>query len=516
MAGPGNDPLPTILPPGLLAGIGASALLVGVVMTGVTGLRTLATPKSPAQVSLGPGPAQASQEPRPSEPAPESPPDALPISTDEPRPPIAPPSSLPAELQEKVNAAVARGVEHLQKTQAADGLWRGSPPAALSALCGLTLLECGVAPNDEQIAKAARKVRAAVADQSAGQHTYTASLMLLFLDRLGDPGDAQHIRTLALRLVAGQNQDGGWTYTLPRLSSDNEDRLMQALAMTRPSGLEKIIRRPANPGVPGKITKEGPGGGGLDRLTGGKPPKEDEVQKALDDLPDGFRDLPAFRDELARPGAQPGKKGGGKDRKGGKGPLPMVRGNITSDNSNTQFAALALWASLRHGIPMERALQRMGDRFRKSQRANGSWGYHAAQAGWGSEAMTGVGLLGLAISTGLAEEKKPAARDPDIDRAFVALAKNIRSDGPSNLYFWWTVERVAMLYSLKEIEDKDWYRLACEMLVIRQQKDGGWAMGGYPGANGTVDTCFALLILKRVNLAPELTTALEGRLITGK
>src|SRR5262249_39207659 len=48
----------------------------------------------------------------------------------------------------------------------------------------------------------------------------------------------------------------------------------------------------------------------------------------------------------------------------------------TSDNSNTQFAILALWVAQRHGVPMERTLKLMVQRFRQSQNADGSWGYH--------------------------------------------------------------------------------------------------------------------------------------------
>src|SRR5207244_11680050 len=48
------------------------------------------------------------------------------------------------------------------------------------------------------------------------------------------------------------------------------------------------------------------------------------------------------------------------------------------DNSNTQFAVLALWAARRHGIPVEKALARAEARFRNSQNADGGWGYRLA------------------------------------------------------------------------------------------------------------------------------------------
>src|SRR5207253_1493547 len=44
-----------------------------------------------------------------------------------------------------------------------------------------------------------------------------------------------------------------------------------------------------------------------------------------------------------------------------------------TDNSNTQFALLGVWAAGRHGVPMERTLALLVKRFRKSQNEDGSW-----------------------------------------------------------------------------------------------------------------------------------------------
>ena len=42
-----------------------------------------------------------------------------------------------------------------------------------------------------------------------------------------------------------------------------------------------------------------------------------------------------------------------------------------------------------------------------------------------------------------------------------------------------------------------------------QRDEGSWAQGGYHGATMTLDTCFALLFLKRANLASDLTRRLD-------
>ncbi len=77
-----------------------------------------------------------------------------------------------------------------------------------------------------------------------------------------------------------------------------------------------------------------------------------------------------------------------------------------------------------------------------------------------------------------------------------------------DLYFLWSVERVGVLYDLPTIGRKDWYRWGAEMLVANQKPQGNWADGGYPGTNLVIDTCLALLFLKRGNLVADLTTKL--------
>ncbi len=73
-------------------------------------------------------------------------------------------------------------------------------------------------------------------------------------------------------------------------------------------------------------------------------------------------------------------------------------------------------------------------------------------------------------------------------------------------YFLWSVERVAVAYGLSTIGGKDWYTWGSGVLLAAQRADGAW-MGKF----GTdADTCFALLFLRRANLAPDLTAYLKG------
>jgi hypothetical protein len=207
-----------------------------------------------------------------------------------------------------------------------------------------------------------------------------------------------------------------------------------------------------------------------------------------------------------------------------------------SDNSNSQFAILALWVARRHGVPIERTIERVEKRFNDTQLPkgpdptgknvdlDGAWPYNP-ETGVGSNpwpTMTCAGLLGLAAAQGLAAEKTARdraheARNQRIRRGLAMLGREINRPGerrPLDLYFLWSLERVGVLYDLAKIDGKDWYAWGRKPLLERQQRDGSWKDGHYWGNNPVLDTCFALLFLKQANLAADLTAKL--RLLAGK
>jgi hypothetical protein len=196
------------------------------------------------------------------------------------------------------------------------------------------------------------------------------------------------------------------------------------------------------------------------------------------------------------------------------------------DNSNTQFALLALWAARGQKLPVDPTLQRVVNRFRNSQNADGSWFYSGtinASPG-GLPTMTCAGLLALAVSYGLpaAETKRDdPLKDQAIAKAIQHLSKAIGGRDPRGkprmleLYFLWSVERVGVLYHLKTIGDKEWYYWGMDMLLANQLPNGSWHAGVGHGSEPILDTCFALLFLQRVNLAQDLTDKLQELLRTG-
>jgi hypothetical protein len=419
---------------------------------------------------------------------------------------------------QQVQKAIDRGVAYLKGFQGRDGAWayteevvqtrdRGGPTVGATALAGLTLLECGVPADDAAVQKAAGVVREASLQLTM---TYALSLSVLFLDRLDDPADEVLIDSMGLRLLAGQNPlSGGWSYDCPPLPEAEVKRLRGSLGQ---------------------------------RAEAGRPPKG---QRTLRDLPDVIQ---AEWKQLDRPGAN------------------AALATLATDNSNTHLAVLALWVAHRQGLPVGAALKRIDHRFHTSQNADGGWAYMPLQGGRpdlahlavrSTPSMTCAALIGLALSHGSAlqaslrtgQERSPSAsagpdpgKDMQIRRALVYVANEIGKEqdwlpgsrvaaepfapggqrlpgapasaarsgsGNQNLFYGlWTLERMAVAYGFTTIGKKDWYAWGSELLLQKQEPNGGWR-GEYVG--GGCDTCFALLFLTRANLARDVTAVLKGR-----
>lgn len=406
-----------------------------------------------------------------------------------------------APAADAVKEATARGVAFLRKTQEPDGSWlyrheghphnKANKPGA-TALAGLTLLECGVGARDPAVEKAAAAVRKA---SISCRHTYSLSLAIMFLDRLGDVSDEHLIQSMAVRLIAGQNGQGGWTYECPGLNP-NEQRWLSTH-----KSQQNELRTKADPA------------------------DNDAKTPVHHPIPRMSKEIQA---QLARMSAQMIQSGAARA--------------FPADNSNTQFATLALWVARRHGVPVESSLERVAARFRRSQAPDGSWHYTSATSpgreGSGTPSMTCAGLLALAAgrasslqavrnldrgsdaSDSAANQAEPAANstlDLTVRAGLIYLSTYIGPPGGGeearaggvlpDYYFFWSLERVAVIFGLKEIGRKDWYAWGSEILVARQSPHGSWE-GYYPGVP---DTCFALLFLRQANVARDLTAILSGR-----
>src|SRR5262249_28676148 len=149
-------------------------------------------------------------------------------------------------------------------------------------------------------------------------------------------------------------------------------------------------------------------------------------------------------------------------------------GGEASDNSNTQFALLAMWVAGRHGVPTERTLALVDRRFRTSQEQGGGWiySYRANPKGNAPESpgMNCAGLLGLAVGHGAnaavqgADAQQPV-KDECVIKGLQHLVDVIKEDranahgqqGNRTLYCLWSMERVGVMYNLDTINGFDWY-----------------------------------------------------------
>ncbi len=414
----------------------------------------------------------------------------------------ADPKPLSKAEQAKVDKAIERAVAFVKKTQKETGEF-GELKLRLPGLVfnrgyfffpALALLESGVPGSDPAIQNAAKMVRAW---ESQMDRTYGVSVAILFLDRLGDPRDKEIIRSLALRLIAGQTYTGGWGYYCPTLSEQNQNLLWKTLL-----ALHAHNNPPSEP-------REG------------KAPKSPKIAKTNPSIPVILRSLAIFQDptrlfkrrEILIPeGAPP----------------PNLNSRFllgTTDNSNTQFAVLALWAASRHGIPVDRTLALVIKRFRASQNEDGTWNYRYGFTGTDRGKWDGLGpnntaaaLIGLAMAYGVRQPHQESV-DPDIReriiRGLAVLSKTIgtptgqmdRQVPMADLYTLWTIERVATLYNLSVIDGKDWYRWGAEILVTNQTDDGNWIRTALH-ANVVIRPSFGLLFLKRANFTRDLTAKL--------
>ncbi len=384
-----------------------------------------------------------------------------------------------------IKQAIDRGVRYLRAVQV-NGQWPCQHIGA-TALGALTLLECGASPKDPVVQAAAKAVREAAANNLT--HTYSISLAIVFLDRLGEPGDVPQIESLTVRLLAGQSADGGWTYECPRLSDAEVKRLTAAAGRQN-----ELVGRRGPPGGAGAKDKDAPRG-----------------KRTVKDLPE---EIQAQLTQLGR----------------------AVPTGTLSDNSNTQFATLALWVGRRHGLPVHGALARVDARFRTTQHADGGWSYTGigegpAVAGVGTSraTMTCAGLMALAVAAGSngevvkerGKEPRDLSKDANMRGALAAINSVVGEPvgkrglplprvGGKSYYFFWSLERCMVALNLETLGKKDWYAWGAEILVANQTQNGSW-QGEYGDSYGGADTCFALLFLRRSNLVSDLSASLRDR-----
>lgn len=208
------------------------------------------------------------------------------------------------------------------------------------------------------------------------------------------------------------------------------------------------------------------------------------------------------------------------------------------DNSNAQFALLALFEAERVGVKINPQVWRSAvDYWSRTQRADGAWGYTIDDAPTGS--MTCAGVSSLIIASGQLDAGRASVRGDSIEccgaetaggvgerieRGLQWLGQHFRVDAnPSagslgtgavnrayQYYYLYGVERVGRLSGRRYLvgqrtvegrrvlQPHDWYREGAAELIARKDRiQRCWVGAGLSEANPIVATAFALLFLSK-------------------
>ncbi len=195
-------------------------------------------------------------------------------------------------------------------------------------------------------------------------------------------------------------------------------------------------------------------------------------------------------------------------------------GQGNGDNSNSQFALLALHEAERAGVEVSGETWRRAKAYwTDCQNPDGSWGYKKMMDGTGS--MTCAGISSLIIASGAVHEgdarvsgnrircctRGDSEDDRRIQRGLDWLATNFSvAHNPGGqregqtwlLYYLYGVERVGRLSAHRFIGEHDWYREGADHL-LRMKGDlaSSWRGVGAAERDERIATAFALLFLSK-------------------
>jgi hypothetical protein len=171
------------------------------------------------------------------------------------------------------------------------------------------------------------------------------------------------------------------------------------------------------------------------------------------------------------------------------------------DNSNTQFAVLALHTADRAGAEVdERLWKEIRQMYIRTQLQTGGWQYRYLSGAPDRLTMTSAGLCGLLI-TGEHLNDKDNATERALGNALERVNETFTVDYPRwRFYNLWSLARRGRLLGKTEFKPRtaanyDWYKEGTQYLLQNQNKDGSWqgdvAVDGHP----VIATSFALLFL---------------------
>lgn len=198
--------------------------------------------------------------------------------------------------------------------------------------------------------------------------------------------------------------------------------------------------------------------------------------------------------------------------------VPIKGNSKTYDNSNAQFAAMAVDALARRGLHVPPAYWTTTRRWwRSQQQVDGGWGYRIPRGmmrvrSYGSMSAAGLATLLMCDARAGSEDvvrcRASRAAEP-IREALGWMAENYtvgRNPGKGvEWYYYWlfSLQRVGRASGRKLLGGHDWQTDGTAELLRRQRSDGSWGLG-----DRVEETCFALLFLAR-SRRPTVISKLE-------
>ena len=198
-----------------------------------------------------------------------------------------------------------------------------------------------------------------------------------------------------------------------------------------------------------------------------------------------------------------------------KGTWGYSPGKGNGDNSNTQFALLALYEAERVGLAVDPATWKSAlDHWLGTQRKDGSWAYIEGDQSSGS--MTCAGIASVIICLGQINQGDASvegdqvrccgeqADNEAVERGLRWLGDKfqvVRNPGGSTgwlHYYLYGLERVGRMSGRRFIGGHDWFRESAQLLVSQQETlQGGWTGEGHAEGNPLIATSLALLVLSK-------------------
>jgi hypothetical protein len=180
-----------------------------------------------------------------------------------------------------------------------------------------------------------------------------------------------------------------------------------------------------------------------------------------------------------------------------------------SDNSNTQYALLALDAAVRlEGKVSQGEWADAGEALLGRQRSDGGWAYQSHRESTAAMTAASVASVQLCLNHilpkgkgkkvhGRLEEARALGLTWLAKHASVGentmLGKADEDRTKWRLYWLYALERVGSFLDVSKVGGLEWYREGSQALVKEQEESGRWTAGYL----AEVNTCFALLFLRQ-------------------